>query len=238
MLIATNAIVLSKLKYRDNDLIIKCYTQEKGIISVLEKGILNRKKNAKAAYFQALSQLHFYIDYKPKRSLHYIKDVRIAHIYNSLHSSISKSAIVLFLSEVLAQVIQEEEPNSNMYHFLETSLLWLDVNDSTANFHLLFLLNLTKYLGFYPETSNIEAQYFNIVLGKFQNNDGFKETIDGFNLTLLKQLLGTNFVDLDKIKLNATQRQSFLSVILLYYELHLQHFKTPKSLYVFNEVFN
>jgi len=34
-MLTTNAIVLSKIRYRDNDLIIKCYTQEKGLVSYL-----------------------------------------------------------------------------------------------------------------------------------------------------------------------------------------------------------
>lgn len=55
---------------------------------------------------------------------------------------------------------------------------------------------------------------------------------------LLKQLLGINFDALNTIKLNSKQRQSFLNMILLYYELHLGDFKKPKSLTVFNQVFN
>ncbi|MGB5419293.1 DNA repair protein RecO [Algibacter sp.] len=239
MLITTNAIVLSKLKYRDNDLIVKCYTQELGIVSFLLRGVLKSKRgNSKIAYFQLLSQLQMVLTFKNGRSLQSVKETKLNHIYTSLHSNVLKSSIVMFLSEVLSQTLQEEEQNETLYSYLENTLLWLDSQSEYANFHLLFLLKLTKYLGFYPDTSNIDASYFNLYEGKFEMKASNKYAISGENLTLLKQLLGITFDALPSIKINARQRQSFLSMILLYFELHLGNFKTPKSLQVFNQVFS
>ncbi|WP_298555852.1 DNA repair protein RecO [uncultured Algibacter sp.] len=239
MLITTNAIVLSKLKYRDNDLIVKCYTQEVGIVSFLLRGVLKSKKgNSKIAYFQLLSQIQIVFTYKNTRSLQSIKETKLNHIYSSLHSHVLKSSIVMFLSEVLSNTLQEEEQNETLYSYLEHTLLWLDSQSEYANFHLLFLLKLTKYLGFYPDTSNIDTAFFNLYEGKFELRSSNKYAISGENLTLLKQLLGITFDALPNIKINAKQRQSFLSMILLYFELHLGSFKTPKSLQVFNQVFS
>ncbi|PWH83754.1 DNA repair protein RecO [Algibacter marinivivus] len=239
MLITTNAIVLSKLKYKDNDLIVKCYTQEKGIVSFLLRGVLKSKKgNSKAAYFQLLSQLQLEFTFKNSRSLQSIKEAKLNHIYTTLHSHVLKSSIVMFLSEVLSNTLQEEEKNEILYSYLENTLLWLDSQSEYANFHLLFLLKFTKYLGFYPDINQIEWPFFNLYEGKFENKPSSKYAISGENLTLLKTLLGTTFDALPTIKINATQRQSFLSMILLYFELHLGSFKTPKSLQVFNQVFS
>lgn len=239
MLTTTNAIVLSKLRYRDNDLIVKCYTQELGVVNFLIRGVLKSKKgNIKIAYFQLLSQLQLVIDYKKTRNLQTIKDVKIHNLYTSLHSNIIKSAVVMFLSEVLSSILQEEEQNEILYSYIETTLLWFDTHDKSSNFHLLFLLNLTKYLGFYPENINSESPYFNLKDGKFENKSYGKTSVTGENLSLLKTLLGTTFDAINVIKINAKQRQSFLSMILLYFELHLGAFKTPKSLQVFNQVFS
>jgi DNA repair protein RecO (recombination protein O) len=239
MYTTTNAIVLSKIRYRDNDLIIKCFTQENGIVSYLLRGVFKSKKaHSKMAYFQLLSQLQLVTDYKPKRSLQYIKEVKINHFYSSLHTHILKSAIVIFLAEVLSNVLQEEEQNDTLYNYLEATLQWLDVNDNSANFHLLFLLNLSKHIGFYPDTSEIENPYFNLKTGAFQVLKETNYSISGENLTLLKRLLGTTFDALEEVKISSKQRHAFLSVILLYFELHLGTFKSPKSLQVFNEVFN
>ncbi|MGR7812949.1 DNA repair protein RecO [Lacinutrix undariae] len=239
MLSKTNAIVLSKLKYRDHDLIVKCYTQHRGAISYLLRGVLKtRKGSSKAAYFQLLSQLQIEEHYKPNSSLQNIKEVKLNHVYYSLHTNVLKSSIVMFLSEVLSGALKEEEQNTTLYEYIETALLWLDEEDYFSNFHLLFMLNLTKHLGFYPEMLNDSSEYFNLSTGLFQENriDGY--TISGENLIILKALLGIKFDALNTVKLNSKQRQSFLNMLLRYYELHLGDFKKPKSLQVFNQVFS
>lgn len=239
MLIKTKAIVLSKLKYRDNDLIVKCYTSQRGLVSYLLRGVLKSSKgSAKTAYFQPLSQLQIEENYKANQSLQFISDVKLDLVYQSLHTNILKGAIVMFLSEVLSSVLREEERNDNLYDYLETSLIWLDQEKEFANFHLLFLLNLSKHLGFYPDTSAMENPYFNLNTGAFEDKAVSFYSISDENLTTLKQLLGINFDRLNSVKLNSKQRQSFLNMLLFYFELHLGDFKKPKSLIIFNQVFN
>ena len=239
MLIKTNAIVLSKLKYRDNDLIVKCYTSERGVVSYLLRSVLkSSKKGAKTAYFQPLTQLQIEENYRANQSLQFISDVKLNVVYHSLHSNILKSAIVMFLSEVMSSVLKEEERNDNLYDYLESSLIWLDHEKDFVNFHLLFLLNLTKYLGFYPDLSTMEHPYFNLNTGAFEEKLVNFYSISEENLTVLKQLMGINFDALHSVKLNSKQRQSFLTMLLFYFELHLGDFKKPKSLTVFNQVFN
>jgi len=239
MIAKTNAIVLSKIKYGENDLIIKCYTKEFGVLSFLQKGILKSKKGkVKKAYFQLLTQLQLEITYQDNRSLQYIKEVKPHVIYATLHNDILKSTIVMFLAEVLSTSLQEEEENKSLYEYLETALQWLDMQGSCANFHLLFLLKLTKHLGFYPEQSVPNSPFFNLKEGRFQEKPTDFYSISGENLTLLKQLLGTIFDDLTAIKINAKQRQAFLAMLLLYFDLHLGSFKKPKSLEIFNQLFS
>lgn len=235
----TKAIVLSKLKYKDNDLIVKCYTLEHGIISFLVKGVFKSKKSVvKLAYFQLFSQLVIVFNYKSTSALHFIKEVKPHCIYSSLHSHILKSTVVLFLSEIVTITLQEEEKNEQFYGFIETTLLWFDEAQESPNFHLLFLLKLTRYLGFYPDTFNSEYDFFDLQAGYFTSKNEGRYILSGENLLLLRKLLHTNFDTLYAIKLGASQRQSFLNMILLYFELHLGSFKKPKSLQIFNQVFN
>ena len=239
MLTKNNSIVLSKLKYRDYDLIVKCYTQQRGVISYLLRGVLKSKKGlSKTVYYQELSQLQIEESYKPNQSLQFIKEVKFNYIYKSLHSNIYKSAIVLFLAEILSNVLKEEEKNDDLFHFIEAALQYLDNEDQFSNFHLLFLLKLTRYLGFQPENLNNDYPYFNLETGIFEASNHGIYSILGENLTLLKRLLGTNFDGLKSVKINAKQRQEFLNMLLYYFELHLGSFKKPKSLQVLNEVFH
>lgn len=239
MLVKTNAIVLSKLKYRDNDLIVKCYTKQRGIVSYLVRGALKSQKGgSKTVYFQPLSLVLIEEQYKENRSLQSINEIKLEFLYQTLHTDILKSAIIMFLSEVLSSVLKEEEQNESLYHYIESTLRWLDYKAEVSNFHLLFLLNLTKYLGFYPDNQNTNNTYFNLSNGLFESKKDEFYSITGKNLTTLKQLLGMDFDGLNTIKLNSKQRQSFLNMLLLYFELHLGDFKRPKSLSIFNQVFN
>lgn len=238
MLQTLDVIILSKLKFKESDLIIKCYSKQNGIVSYILKGILNSKKNKKAGYYQLLSQLQLETDFKQSRALHYVKDVKSNVLYTSLHHNIYKSAIVMFLAEVLTIVLKEEEQNDTLFSYLEASLQWLDLNEDFANFHLLFLINLTKYLGVYPDISNQEFNYFNLRDAEFQYIKSNELSIYGEDLVLLKKLLGTNFDTLNSIKITANQRYNFLSHLLKYYELHLHGFTKPKSLQILNDVFN
>ena len=45
MLSKSKAIVLSTLRYKENDLIVKCYTNERGLVSYLQKGVFKSKRS-------------------------------------------------------------------------------------------------------------------------------------------------------------------------------------------------
>lgn len=239
MIISTKAIVLNTIKYGDTNLIVKCYTEKDGCKSYLLRGILSSKKGKiRTSYFQPLTQLNIIANHNNKGNLNSIKEVEVVNHYKSIFSNIFKQSIVFFLSEVLSFSLQEEEENIGLYKYLETSFLWLDTHDKSSNFHLLFLLNLTRYLGFYPDSSNSEFTYFDLDGGRFTNESLFiKNSISGQELMTFRRLLGTNFDDLDKMEFNAQSRHRILSVLIRYFELHLSGFKTPKSLEVLKDVF-
>ena len=134
--------------------------------------------------------------------------------------------------------IQEEEENTALFSYIETSLNWLDTHDKIANFHLLFLLNLTKFLGFYPDLTHKDESYFNLVEGNFTNATLEKEVVYGEELVQFKKLLGTNFDTIETIKFSKRERQQILGVIIRYFELHLDGFRNPKSLGVLETVFS
>lgn len=240
MLISSQAIVLSKLKYKDFDLIVRCYTLHRGTVSYLVKGGLKNTKSraSKSIYFQPLSQLQIIENFREGRSLQYFKEVKSGYIYKSLHTNVYKSAIVLFLSEVLDSALKEEEQNLELYEFIENAFQYLDDESDFSNFHLLFLLKLTRYLGFQPEKPNKASNHFNLLKGYFETTSSDIYSISGKNLALLKSLLGINFDALNKLKLTSGERQDFLNMLLYYFELHLGNFKKPKSLKILSDVFH
>lgn len=239
MQVTTKGIVFSSLKYGDTSLIVKIYTASDGLKSYLLKGVLNsRKGKLKAAYFQPLTQLEIVAVHKNKGTLERILEVKTGYHYQTLHVEMTKNAMVLFLAEMLINSIHEEESNKELFKFLEASLQWLDTHDKIANFHLFFLLELTKYLGFYPDTKNSSSPCFNLLDGGFTELASDNAQIMGENLIFFKLLLGTNFDAIHSITMKKTNRQELLRSLVLYFEMHLQGFRKPRSLAILNEVFN
>ena len=239
MLINTKAIVFSALKYGEADLIVKCFTQKSGLKTYLLRSVLKSKKGKiKASLFQPLTQVEIIANHKDKGTLEYMKEAKLVKVYQSLHTNIIKSTVVMFLSEVLRNAVKEEEANLALYDYLEVSLDWFDTHEKTVNFHLLFLLKLTRYLGFYPDDSQVNAPVFNLMDGTFQEVETNPDCINDENVVLLQRLLGTDFDELSSIKLNQATRSGFLLMLLKYYEIHLQGFHKPKSLVVLNEIFS
>lgn len=237
--VTTKAIVFSAIKYGDTSLIVKCFTEEEGIKSYLIKGVLKAKKGKlKAAYFQPLTQLQLTANHNNRGALNSIKETHVIHPYENIPMDIVKQTIVLFLSEILSGIIQEEEKNTGLYEYIETALIWLDTHTTIANFHLLFLLNLSRFLGFYPDISNRNAAGFNLLEGSFTNLSYEKLTLTGNELMLFKKLLGINFDAIHTISFNKNERQVILKIIIRYFELHLEGFKKPKSLDVLETVFS
>ncbi|WP_034920142.1 DNA repair protein RecO [Gillisia sp. CAL575] len=239
MVVNTNAIVISALKYGEADLIVKCYTQKSGLKTYMLRGILkSRKGKFKTSLFQPLTQLELVAKHKDKGNLEYLQDAKILVHYQTLHTEVVKTTMVMFISEMLKNTIHEEEENEELYGYLEGAVNWLDSHTDIANFHLLFLLKLTQYLGFYPEDSEIELPYFNLLDGVFQHTKINGYCVSGDVLENLKMLLGTNFEALNEIKLTKSKRAELLELLLNYYRLHIESFKKPKSLTILHEIFN
>ncbi len=236
MLVKTKAIVLSSLKFQEKSLIVKCFTLSDGLKSYFVRDAFSgRKGNHKIAYFQSLTLLEIEAVHKNKGTLENFKEIKISHPYLSIPTDIYKSTIVMFLSEMLHHSIHEEEANPDFFFFLETALMWLDTNDQISNFHLILLMEATKFLGFYPENSNANFDFFEMREGVFVPFETVT-CLNKSNSFLLKKLLELRF-DSASILFNSRERQELLKIIIDYYALHLDGFRKPKSLEVLMEVF-
>lgn len=237
MLVKTKAIVLSSLKYQEKSLIVKCLTESDGIKSYFVRDAFSKgRSNPKIAYFQPLTILEIEAVHKNKGALENFKEIRLAVPYATLNTNIYKSTIAMFLSEVLHHSIHEEEENQPLFSFLETALLWLDHHDEIANFHLILLLETTKYLGFYPDQSQISLPYFELTEGVFTNFHALS-CITESQTSLLKRLMELRFDSAAK-SFSSSERHQLLKILLDYYGFHITGFRKPKSLDVLRDVFS
>lgn len=233
MLVTTKAIVLNAIRYQEKSLIVRCFTREYGIKSYFIRGAFG--KGRKAPYFQPINILDLQAFHKDKGNLESIREVSLSFCYQTLSSQMLKSSLAVFIAEVLYHAIKEEQPNKPFFDFLEAAFKWLDNHDETANFHLVLLLQATRYLGFYPDTSEINLPFFDLKEGRFSNSQTISCTSPE-NTCLLQKLLKVTFETESKIFSNL-QRKVLLKTILDYYQIHLDGFVRPRSLEVFQEVF-
>lgn len=240
MLHKTKGIVLNHLKYGDTSLVTTIYTEVLGRKSFMVQGVFKKKSKFPPPFFQPLTLLELEVDINPKRELQRIREIRLAEPFHSLPFDAVKSAVSLFISEILYKTLKEEEPNPSLFEYLYHSIQLLDLKDAgIANFHMVFLLNLTKYLGFYPlnNFSEIDA-VFDPLNGRFMPSlSSVSTNSDRIISEHINQLLNLSFDDLDQFHLNHQTRNSILKLIIEYYNLHLGGLTNVKSLPVLQSVF-
>lgn len=237
--IETKSIVLSSLKYGDTSLIVRCYTEQLGLKSFIAKGVFTKKKRNTSIYFP-LNEID--IIYSPKsndQQLVFLKSAQTAYYYESLHFHPIKSAIVFFLAELLNLILKVEEQNCDLYQFIKQSLILFDEKkEDFADFHLVFLMNLTHFLGFYPNIEKENAILFDLENGFFTETNSSINMLNPIETELFKKLLNTPFDLTTKNHFNQQQRGLLLEILVKYYQIHTNNFKKPNSLQVLHELFS
>ena len=237
MQVKTKAIVISVIKFQEKSLIAKCFTLSHGLKTYFVRDAFStRKSSQKIAYFQPLTILEIEAVHKNKGTLENFKEIKIGTPFQTIHTDIVKSTIVMFLSEILHHSIQEEEKNESLFIFLETALFWLDQHDEVTNFHLILMLETTKYLGFYPDVSDADLPFFEMNEGIFTLFHGLSALTE-HETNLFKKLIDLKF-DNDQKVFHVIERQLLLKILIGYYSFHLDGFKRPKSLEVLKEIFS
>ena len=235
----SKALVIKSIKHGETSLIVSCYLEEIGYRSFLVKGLYGSKKSRfSKAHFFPLNLINIHYSFNEKKNLGFIKEVKSEVLFNTIHSDVQKSSVIVFLSEILNNVFREElEVNQDLFDFLLNSLIWYDNVIECNNYHIKFLLELSKYIGFHPNIISENDPYLCLESGTTSKIKPSGGSINGEDLKLFKKLLGMKFEDLNHIDMNNKSRSRLLNYLIEYYSLHLQMFKPPKSIDVFSEIF-
>ncbi len=237
----TRGIVLHALKYGDSSLIVDIYTERNGSVPFLVRLPRGRKASVRSVFFRPLTLLELDYQWRPKASLQHIKDVRIAYPYASLPYQVHKSAIALFLSEFLYCALRREECNPPLFAYLCHSLQWLDrCEERFANFHTVFILRLTRFLGFYPNVEAYHAgDYFDLQNACFVGcrpfHNAWLSPEEARNIPFLMRM---NYDTMHLFAFSRAERIRLLAVLNDYYRLHIPDFPELKSPEVLHEVFS
>ena len=147
-------IVLRTVRYGDTSLIVDLFTESHGRMSFMSSTLRAKRSVCSVSFWQPLSMVEFSAELLPNGGkLPRPSDVRTYYNYIDLPFSPIKSTLALFLAEFLSAALREEKENTPLYRYIESSLQWLDLADSPAsiaNFHLAFLMHLSRFIGIYP----------------------------------------------------------------------------------------
>lgn len=237
MLISTEAIALSTIKYSESSVIFKCYTLSNGIKSYIIKGIRSKKnKSLSLGLFQPMTILEINANHKNNGGLENMRAAKILAPYRTIPFDIIKNSLVLFISEVLSKSILEEEKNSVLFNYIKSSVLWLDSSKKYVNFHIQFLIKILKYLGISPNFED-NLDFFENAKNQLDYSDDFNDKISGKFIEKFEFLLGTNFDNGVKCMISNEERKEFLEFLMSYMSIHIGGFRRPNSLNIMYELF-
>ena len=242
MLHQTTGIVLHTTKFNDKTLFVHILTEEFGHVTYAIASGPSKKYGRKIAYFQPFSILDLIVEHKHNRNIHHIKESKIHIPLLHLQLDPIKIPISLFLSEFVYRAIKETSPNKQLFDFIIQSIQVLDLSKKgIANFHLVFLLKLTRFLGFYPNTdANIQdIVYFDMINGIFVYTHPFhNHYLLPNDAKIFRSLMRINYENMHIFTFSRKDRMKIIQKVIEYYQLHLTEFSIPKSLEVLHALFD
>lgn len=236
----TQAIVLSNAKYNDKYSIAHVFTRDFGRVSYLLPKTHGKRSKINPALFSPLSILNLEVEHLPLREIQRLKEAERHVLLYDIGSDITKVSLTFFLSEFLSKVLRETDNNQVLFDYLKHAVEVLEeTKTGLANFHLTFILGLTRFLGIYPNLeSYTKGCCFDMLNGEFT----YRVPVHDYYLrdresAYLNELSRINFSNMHLFKMSRSDRNLIIERLLTYYRLHLYDFPSIKSLDVLRELF-
>ncbi len=233
-------IVLNITKYNDEAIIADVLTEE-GRLSFIVRQTNAKRAAVKRLLFQPLAVLELEWVAGERSKLIKPRAARCHLPYTSIPYNPLKSSVALFLCEFLRGAIKNETDARELFDYIFSAIAYFDLcEENYANFHLVFLLRLTRLLGFAPNLEHAEENaYFDMQGSCFcPAPPSHIYYIGPEEAKHLPTLLRMRFETMHLFSYSRHQRSRLLHFINEYYRLHLPGFPELKSLEVLSEVFD
>lgn len=240
MISVSEAIVLRVVRYSDTRWMVDMLSREWGRVSFACSVSGGRRGTGLRNILQPLSLLSVTADYRPLQEVQRLSSAHLSVPYGELMMNLEKLSVGLFLSEFLVYSTRGCERDERLFDFVRESLLWFDqMNEGVANFHLLFMIRLGGYLGFFPNLEDYREGYvFDLRLASFVGVEpdhlDYVPARESAHLLLLMRMSWQN---LKHFRLSHHERNRILDYILAYYRLHVAGFPELKSVDVVKSLF-
>ncbi len=237
MFLTTPAIVLSVIKYNETDAVIRAYTAQTGFTAFFIRNFFKgRKTNRYKAVMQPGALVELIFNFKNKGQLEHLKDARIIYHYKNIQRDFDKLNIATFLREILLESLKNEQADEHLFQFIFEEFIALDQEKSDADFHLIFMLQLTQYLGFFPDLQT-EGTYFDLQNAVFTEQIPPNPYLNQAETRLFRKLSGMIFAAQNNTKIKQSDRKELIDILLRYFSFHISQFKTPNSVKVLHQMY-
>ncbi len=237
MLHKTRGIVFKTTDYGESSVIVQVFTEKFGLQSYIINAVKKPKAKISRNMLQPLHLLDMVVYHKSTGQVQRIAELKNVPVLQSIPYDVIKSSLILFLNEVLYKSVRQQSADENLFDFVFNAIEWLDhQSEGLVNFHLLFLVRLTRYLGFYPD-QDMNADYFDMKNGVFSKYkpEGFSYLSPPHTQNFYK-LLQCSFEDLHLLRFSNDERRYLVQKLLEYYALHMEGFGNIRSHEVLEEV--
>ena len=239
MLHKTRGIVLKTTLYSESSVIVQVFTEKFGIQSYMINGVKKPRAKISMNMLQPLHLVDMIVYHKANTNIQRVSELRPSPVFRSIPYNIIKSTIVLFLNEVLYKSIRQQTTDEHLFDFIFNAICWFDETEElNVNFHLSFLLKLSRFLGFAPNTQTKSNQsYFDLQEGEFRSSPPVHAYfLDKAEAVLFISLFSLPLEKINEINLENKTRRAILDKILVYYTLHTASFGEIRAHQVLEDV--
>ncbi|GGC25785.1 DNA repair protein RecO [Parapedobacter defluvii] len=235
----TRGIVLKTTKYSESSLVVQVFTEKFGLQAYLVNGARKPKAKIGTSLLQPLHLLDMVVYHRENASLQRISDARQMPPLQSIPHDIIKRTVALFLNEVLYKSLRQQSADEPLFDYLFNAISWWDTVEKPApNFHLFFLIKLSRYLGFSPTLPKSGEPFFDLKDGIFCHTlPAHAWVLQHPQTASFARLLTCSFEELTSMHIPSSERRILLGKILDFYRLHIDHLGEIHSHEVLEEVF-
>lgn len=240
MLYKTKGLVLNTINYNDKYVLAHIFTESFGRVTYMVSKARGKNTKVSKSLFSPLAVLDLEVEHQASRDIQRIREARSEMHFYDISSNLSKTSMAFFLSEFLTRVLRDTNESRHLFDFLIQSVQILDMTDkSIANFHLVFMLKLSHFMGFYPNLEGYrENDIFDMINGEFVTyQPHHKHYLNRYDSKALSLLARISYENMHHFIFTRQDRVTVINRILEYYRLHLYDFPALKSLDVLHELF-
>jgi DNA repair protein RecO (recombination protein O) len=237
MIVSTRAVVIHSFSYSDTSIILKAYTEKFGYNSYLLKGYKKQRKNK--VLLHPLGLIEISAVHKNDNGLYFGRSISTYLPLHEMFANPVKSSIAMFLAEWLFHTVSIGEGDSVFFNWLIQAIEKLNNENNPENFHLWFLLNLSRFMGFYPQGNRTnQTPVFNLTEGEFANTNVSGDMLTEQESNILNLLLYNDYEAIIKFELNRLTRRNMLRFFHDYFQICLNNEFNLKSFDVLLQIFD